>query len=69
MTNEEVFRRLEDRGAVRAEVVFSGGNDEGGAEGIYLYNELGVMVGEIGGANVYRSSNGTYMRYGRDPET
>lgn len=47
MDRAEVFERLRERGAARAVVEFSGGNDEGGAEGIVLYDAAGDAVGEV----------------------
>lgn len=47
MNKREVFAELARRGATRAEVRFSGGNDEGGADSIVLYNgetEVGDIV-------------------------
>ncbi len=37
MTRSEAFRELASRGADRAVVAFSGGNDEGGPDSITLY--------------------------------
>lgn len=47
MDNNEVFERLRERGAARAVVEFSGGNDEGGADGIVLYDAAGEAMGEV----------------------
>lgn len=49
MDNVEVFERLRERGAARAVVEFSGGNDEGGADGIVLYDGEGERIGEVDG--------------------
>lgn len=38
LTEADVFARLRDRGATRVEIQFSGGNDEGGADAIRLYD-------------------------------
>jgi len=51
MDNAEVFRRIRERGAVRAVVEFSGGNDEGGAESIALYDGEGREVGKVEGGH------------------
>jgi hypothetical protein len=37
MTRDEAFEELERRGVTRAVVNYSGGNDEGGVDSIYLY--------------------------------
>jgi len=37
MTKQEIFRAIQDRGGDRAEVWFSGGEDEGGANFIALW--------------------------------
>ena len=50
MENAEVFERLRKMGVVRAVVEFSGGNDEGGAEDIVLYDAAGKRIGEVDGA-------------------
>ncbi len=39
MTKQEVMEKLRESGATRAVVEFSGGNDQGGADRIALYNE------------------------------
>lgn len=39
MTREQVFNALQQRDVTRAVVEFSGGNDEGGADAIYLIND------------------------------
>jgi hypothetical protein len=49
MDNAEVFRRIREWGAARAVVEFSGGNDEGGADSIVLYDREGEMIGEVHG--------------------
>lgn len=49
MDNAEVFEKLRERGAVKAVVEFSGGNDEGGADGIVLYDSDGERIGEVEG--------------------
>jgi hypothetical protein len=51
MDNAEVFRKIRERGAVRAFVEFSGGNDEGGAESIALHDGEGREVGKVEGGN------------------
>jgi hypothetical protein len=51
MDNAEVFRRIRERGAVRAVVEFSGGNDEGGAESIALHDGEGREVGKVEGGH------------------
>jgi hypothetical protein len=38
MTKQEAMGKLRERGATRAVVEFSGGNDQGGADRICLYN-------------------------------
>lgn len=45
----EVFEKLRGLGAARAVVEFSGGNGEGGAEGIVLYDAGGEPIGEVDG--------------------
>lgn len=47
MDNAEVFEKLRKMGAARAVVEFSGGNDEGGADGIVLYDAGGEAIGEL----------------------
>lgn len=49
MENAEVFEKLRELGAVKAVVEFSGGNDEGGAEDIALYDAAGERIGEVDG--------------------
>jgi hypothetical protein len=49
MDNAEVFKKIRERGAIRAVVEFSGGNDEGGADNIVLYDREGEMVGGVDG--------------------
>lgn len=38
MNRNQVFEKLKELGATKAIVAFSGGNDEGGVDDIYLYN-------------------------------
>ena len=47
MDNGEVFERLRERGAARAVVEFSGGNDAGGADSVVLYDSAGETIGEV----------------------
>ena len=47
MNKQQVFQALRERGAAKAVVKFSGGNDEGGCEGIEFYDQLGNPAGEM----------------------
>lgn len=49
MENAEVFKKLRELGAAKAVVEFSGGNDEGGAEDIVLYDVAGERIGGVDG--------------------
>lgn len=52
MTQEQVFAELRKQGVTRVEVQFSGGNDEGGADSITLFQgdkEVGELVDVSGG--------------------
>lgn len=60
MDRGEVFEALAERGATKAVVEFSGGNDEGGADGIVLYDgdeETGT-VEQYFGFVYHRGENG-----------
>jgi hypothetical protein len=41
MNKNEVFTELKNRGIIKVEVEFSGGNDEGGCDGIHLFDANG----------------------------
>lgn len=47
MTRDEAYDEIKRRGAVRAEVGFSGGGDEGYVEGITLLNADGESLAEL----------------------
>lgn len=47
MNRAQVFERLEELGAAKAVVEFSGGNDEGGADSITLHDAGGNEIGEV----------------------
>ena len=42
-----VMKFLRERNVAKVEVPFSGSNDEGGADGIYLYDARGQRIGEV----------------------
>ena len=47
MSRDSVFAALSKRGAVRVEVDYSGGNDEGGVNGITLFDANGENIGHM----------------------
>jgi hypothetical protein len=49
MTDDETFDELEKRGAARAAVYFSGGNDEGGPDHAVLHDADGGILDELDG--------------------
>lgn len=61
------LQELRNKGVVKVEIAFSGGNDEGGAESFHAYDTEGneVTIGEANAYKDYRSEKWTVYEYDR----